>query len=82
MTSRIQILEIVGPLAVMVALAFDIAHIPTSRLPQAVQGSDVLSVVFGDAKKVISAAMLQKADSYFHGGGGHGCRSRVRDAPP
>jgi len=39
-----------------------------SSLPQLASGSDVLSVIFGDAREVISRAAVQKADSYFHGG--------------
>ena len=37
-------------------------------LPQLVRGDDALSVAFGGAKETISLAMVQKADSYFHGG--------------
>jgi len=39
-----------------------------TSLPQLANGSDVLSVIFGDAREVISRAAVQKADSYFHGG--------------
>ena len=53
---------------VAVLLAFALARIDRSRMPQAVKGDDALSVAFSDAKATISAAMVQKADSYFHGG--------------
>ena len=49
-------------------LALTLARIERSRMPQVVRGDDALSVAFGDAKSTISAAMVQKADSYFHGG--------------
>ena len=40
-----------------------------ARMPQALAGgADILSVLLGDAKKDISGAMVQEADSYFHGG--------------
>ena len=45
-----------------------LASAPADRLPQVVKGGDALSVAFADAKETISAAMVQKADSYFHGG--------------
>ena len=50
------------------ALAFAVGGIDVARMPQASSGGDVLSVAFGGAKDTISAAMLHKADSYFHGG--------------
>jgi len=37
-------------------------------MPQVSNGGDVLSVAFGDAKHAISLSMVEKADSYFHGG--------------
>ena len=45
-----------------------LARIAPARMPQALAGGDVLSVLLGDAKKDISSAMLHEADSYFHGG--------------
>lgn len=60
--------------AVLIALA--IGRIGASRMPQAAQGGDVLSVAFADAKATISAAMVQKADSYFHGGIDMECHDR------
>ena len=36
--------------------------------PQLVRGDDALAVAFGGARETISLAMVQKADSYFHGG--------------
>ena len=53
---------------VAVLLALVIGRFDVSRLPQVVRGDDALSVAFGDAKSTISAAMVHKADSYFHGG--------------
>jgi hypothetical protein len=49
-------------------LAFALAHVESSRMPQVAKGGGALSVAFADAKATISAAMVQKADSYFHGG--------------
>ena len=40
----------------------------TPSLPQLADGGDVLSVMFGDAREVLSRAAVHKADSYFHGG--------------
>ena len=45
-----------------------LANTPADRLPQVARGGGALSVAFADAKETISAAMVQKADSYFHGG--------------
>ena len=53
---------------VAVLLALVLGRFDVARLPQVVQGDDALSVAFGDAKSTISAAMVHKADSYFHGG--------------
>ncbi len=53
---------------VAVLLALVLGRFGVARLPQVVQGDDALSVAFGDAKSTISAAMVHKADSYFHGG--------------
>ena len=53
---------------VAVGLALVLGRFDVARLPQVVQGDDALSVAFGDAKSTISAAMVHKADSYFHGG--------------
>ena len=50
------------------AMAVALAFVPLVRLPQVVKGGDTLSVAFADAKETISAAMVHKADSYFHGG--------------
>ena len=55
-------------LAAVVLIAFLLGRADRSRLPQVVQGNDALSVAFADAKETISAAMVHKADSYFHGG--------------
>ena len=55
-----------APVAGVVAVA--LAFVPADRLPQVAKGGDALSVAFADAKETISAAMVQKADSYFHGG--------------
>ena len=57
--------------------ALFLLHVPPADRPQAVAGNDVLAVVFGDARQTISAALVHKADSYYHGGvemdGGHHC---------
>ena len=50
------------------AMAVAFAFVPADRVPQVVKGGDALSVAFADAKETISAAMVHKADSYFHGG--------------
>ena len=55
-------------IALCALLAFAIGGMGRSRLAQVAKGGDVLSVAFADAKAVISAAMVHKADSYFHGG--------------
>ena len=54
-------------LPVMV-LAIVLARREPERLPQMARGDGVLAVVFGDARTAISRAMVEKADSYFHGG--------------
>ena len=53
---------------VVVLLALSVGRFGLERMPQVVSGDDALSVAFGDAKSTISAAMVHKADSYFHGG--------------
>ena len=53
--------------ALVVALATLCSRLG-GAMPQISNGGDVLSVAFGDAKHVISLSMVQKADSYFHGG--------------
>ena len=55
-------------LVVAVLAALLLGRVGGARRPQLVQGDDALSVAFADAKATISAAMVQKADSYFHGG--------------
>ena len=55
-------------LAAAVVAALLLCRVDGGRLPQVVKGGDALSVAFADAKTTISAAMMQKADSYFHGG--------------
>ena len=37
-------------------------------MPQIASGDGALAVAFGDAREVLGKAMVQKADSYFHGG--------------
>lgn len=60
----------------LVFTVFTVGRFPTASLPQR-GGQDLLSVVFGDARSVLSSALYHKADSYFHGGidmdGGHDC---------
>ena len=48
--------------------ALFLSRVEGGRLPQVATGGDVLSVAFADAKIMIGAAMMKKADSYFHGG--------------
>ena len=48
--------------------ALAICRMGDGRMPQLANGGDALSVAFADAKAAISAAMMHKADSYFHGG--------------
>lgn len=50
------------------ALAFFLGRVTPDERVQLVSGEDALSVAFGGAKEAISQAMVQKADSYFHGG--------------
>ena len=64
--SRVAVYALATPLIGVLVAA--LASAPTDRLPQVVKGGDALSVAFVDAKETISAAMVQKADSYFHGG--------------
>jgi len=63
--------------ALAVALVAAIGSLPPETRPQRTSGDDALSVAFGDAKATIGRALLQKADSYFHGGvdmdGHHDC---------
>ena len=48
--------------------AFLLLRVPPAARPQAATGDDALAVAFGDARRTIGAALLHKADSYFHGG--------------
>ena len=57
-----------GTMAALVVLMGLLVRIAPARMPQALVGGDILSVLLGDAKKDISSAMLHEADSYFHGG--------------
>lgn len=57
--------SMMATLAVLVGL---LVRIAPARMPQALDGGDILTVLLGDAKKDISGAMLHEADSYFHGG--------------
>lgn len=54
--------------ALIAAFVCVLGEMPAETLPQLVSGEDALSVAFGGAKEAISQAMVQKADSYFHGG--------------
>ena len=63
-------------LAAAVAAALCLCRVDGGRLPQMAKGGDALSVAFADAKSTISAAMVQKADSYFHGGVDIDCHER------
>jgi hypothetical protein len=55
-------------LVTLAALVGLLVRIAPARMPQALEGGDILTVLLGDAKKDISGAMLHEADSYFHGG--------------
>lgn len=44
-----------------------IPRVCTDGMPQ-VAGDDVLAMVLGDVRQVLGAAMLDKAEEYFHGG--------------
>ena len=56
--------------------AFAVLAIPSAMrrlcgddaMPQVVRGEGALAVAFGDAREVLGRALVQKADSYFHGG--------------
>lgn len=62
-------MRMLPPALILVALlALTMTRFAPSRQPQRAQGDGVFSVAFGDARSTISAAMVQKADSYFHGG--------------
>ena len=58
------------PVAVIgcAAVASWLGAVEPVRRPQLASGGDALSVAFGGAKRAIGVAMMQKADSYFHGG--------------
>lgn len=45
-----------------------LARVPAERMPQTRAGGGILSVLLGDAKRDLSGAMVQMAESYFHGG--------------
>ncbi len=49
---------------------------PVEEMPQMALGGDALSVAFGGARNAISDSMLDKADSYFHGGVNVDCDCR------
>lgn len=53
---------------VVAYLASELWSMPDEKRPQLVRGEDMLAVVFGDARTVISEMMVKKADSYYHGG--------------
>ena len=57
-----------GMLLALTVLVGLLVRIAPARMPQALDGGDILTVLLGDAKKDISSAMLHEADSYFHGG--------------
>lgn len=63
---QVAVYALVAP-AVGVVVAV-LASMSVDRLPQVASGGDALSVAFADAKATIAAAMVQKADRYFHGG--------------
>ena len=53
--------------ALTLALGRSIPRRFSEGLPQ-VAGEDVLALVLGDARQLVSLAMLDKAEEYFHGG--------------
>ena len=62
-------MRMLPPALILVALlALTMTRFAPSRQPQRAQGDGVFSVAFGDVRSTISAAMVHKADSYFHGG--------------
>ena len=62
-------MKYVLPLLLLAALlAMAMSRLGSAKTPQLAVGGDALSVAFADAKTTISAAMVHKADSYFHGG--------------
>ena len=48
--------------------AVALGRLPASARPQIAQGGGVLAVAFGDARETLGAAMVRKANSYYHGG--------------
>jgi len=67
--------------ALLVVSVLVLSRVDARRMPQVVSGEDALSVAFGDAKATIGRALLQKADSYFHGGIGDDNACLARRAP-
>lgn len=69
-----QIAELFGASALFVAVLTLFLSVSLRQLhgrdafPQVVRGDGALAVAFGDAREVLGRAMVQKADSYFHGG--------------
>lgn len=69
-----QIAELFGASALFVAVLTLFISVSLRQLrgrdafPQVVRGDGALAVAFGDAREVLGRAMVQKADSYFHGG--------------
>lgn len=69
-----QIAELFGASALFVAVLTMFLSVSLRQLrgrdafPQVVRGDGALAVAFGDARAVLGRAMVQKADSYFHGG--------------
>ena len=57
-----------GTMVVLTALVGILVRFAPARMPQALAGGDILTVLLGDAKKDISNTMVHEADSYFHGG--------------
>ena len=57
-----------GSLACAVAILAGLSGADSDFMPQVVRGEGGLAVAFGDARDVISRALVHKADSFFHGG--------------
>ena len=67
MDRKITLVFLGLPATLAVGLAMLLPMKFGGTLPQ-VAGEDVLSVIFSDAREVVSRALIVKADSYFHGG--------------
>ncbi len=67
MSHNLQTGVLVFASALALALGRTIPALFAGGMPQA-PGEDVLALVLGDARQVLSAALLDKTEEYFHGG--------------